>query len=282
MKKIAFLLLTLFSISSQAQETLNFDTNYIKSENNWVAFPTDSLGAYSFGFIYADPQAGLTLDYSGTFKIQGNKIIDFDKIENHSMKYRLEPNRNLVAILPESYLRELQVKKIPEWLEFYSKNNINSTEELYNLGFMYNAWGECATAITYLEKAYQIDSNLPHINVDFAYSLNCLKRYSEALDILVHTNKIKPNNAYIHKEILYAQIHNNQLNEAIKTYEYIIQNIEDTSFNSENAYNIAGEYYRKNNLKAFNNWVEKTKLDSDINYKYDIKQLRKLLETNKN
>lgn len=30
------------------------------------------------------------------------------------------------------------------------------------------------------------------------------------------------------------------------------------------------------------NIIEKTKLDSDINYKYDIKQLRKLLETNKN
>ncbi|WP_177761076.1 tetratricopeptide repeat protein [Flavobacterium sp. I3-2] len=281
MKKTTLLFIFLCSVFIQAQEKLNFDTNYIRSEDKWIAFPADSLGYHPYGFIYIDPHAGLTLVFSGTFKIENGDKLSTQKVENSSMKYRLEPNNSLVAILPQSYLNKLEIPETPDWLKYYSKNNINSTQELYNIGYTYNAWGECSKAISYLEQAYKIDANLPHINADYAFSLNCLKRYSEALEVLKNTNKLKPNDAYINKEILYAQLHNNQLKDAIETYDYILKNITETTYNSENAFNIAGEYYRKNDLKNFNNWVQKTQLEDDINFGTDVKELRRLLEQKK-
>ena len=57
------------------------------------------------------------------------------------MKYRLQPNNNLVALIPESKLKELYVDKVPDWLKNY-KHNENSIARLFRWGFLYNGWNE--------------------------------------------------------------------------------------------------------------------------------------------
>lgn len=70
--KYITLLFVLFSLKSNGQTDLQFNKKFIQSEDQWVAFSADSLGNHSFGFIYIDAQAGLTLNYSGSFKIDSN------------------------------------------------------------------------------------------------------------------------------------------------------------------------------------------------------------------
>ncbi|WP_121328580.1 hypothetical protein [Flavobacterium sp. 81] len=69
MNKIFSVLVLVVSLHLAAQSNLQFDKRFVQSEDKWVAFPKDSTDNYPYGFIYIDAQAGLTLDYKGTFKI---------------------------------------------------------------------------------------------------------------------------------------------------------------------------------------------------------------------
>lgn len=273
--KLQFLTYFLFiSLFATSQDKLIFNKKFTECEDKWVAFTSDSLGYHNFGFIYIDEQAGLTLDYSGSFKIDVNgKIILEKKDIKGAMKYRLQPNSVKVSIIPESFYKDLQIEAVPEWLKFY-KTNENSIERLYKWGYMYNGWNECQTALNFLEKAYKINPNFKNLKVELGFSYNCLSNFKKAIDILKSAVVEDPTSAYIHKELLYAQIHNGQLEDAITTYDKIINEITDKTYNGENAFNILGEYFRQKNIEKFNQWIKKTSIDKDSRFINYIEQMK--------
>lgn len=278
MKNLLFLLTFFYITNNFAQEKLDFTTRFVESENQWVAFKADSLGMHAFGFIYIDASAGLTLDLSGYFSINENGTFSLKKNESmSSIKYRLENNSFLVAIIPDSHLKELEVLKVPEWLHIY-KHDEESIERLYNWGYRYNGWNECAKALTYLEKAYKINPNYKGLRVELAFSYNCLEDFEKAIDVLEVALKKAPNDAYTYKELIYAQIYNNQIDKAVITYNTVVNDVTDTSFSAENAYNIAGAYFRLKDLKRFNRWLKKTNIDKDEQFGANVEHLKKLLE----
>ena len=277
MKNILSTILFLSTLNCFSQDKLIFNTKFVQSEDKWVAFEADSVGCHNFGFIYIDSQAGLTLDYAGTFTIDNNgKFIIKKKELDGSMKVRLQPNNRLVAIIPESHYSELGISKFPEWLKYY-KENENSIERLYKWGFMYNGWGECAKALEFLEKANKINPDYKGLRVELGYSYNCLNQSEKAIIILKEAIKHEPKDAYIYKELLYSQIHNNQLKDAIETYEKILKDVEDKTYNAENAYNILGEYFRQKNIEKFNEWIAKTEIDKDKRFGPYVEKLKSAL-----
>ena len=269
--------LTVFFLTASfcfSQDKLIFNTKFTQSEDKWVAFEADSIGAHNFGFIYIDAQAGLTFDYVGTFKIDNNgKFIPKNKELEGSMKVRLEPNSILVAIIPESHFAELEISKVPEWLKYY-KEGENTIERLYKWGYMYNGWEECSKALEFLEKAKKINPDYKGLRVELGFSYNCLGQSQNAINILKEALKLEPNNAYVYKELLYSQIHNNQLEDAIATYDKIINGIADKTYNAENAFNILGEFYRQKNLEKFNAWIKKTQIDNDKRFGTYVEKLK--------
>lgn len=278
MKNILLTIFFLSTLNCFSQDKLIFNTKFVQSEDKWVAFEADSIGSHSFGFIYVDSQAGLTLDYAGTFKIDNNgKFIIKKKELDGSMKVRLQPNNRLVAIIPESHFSELGILKFPEWLKYY-KENENSIERLYKWGFMYNGWGECAKALEFLEKANKINPDYKGLRVELGYSYNCLNQFEKAIIVLNEAIKYEPKDAYIYKELLYSQIHNNQLKEAIDTYEKVLKDVEDKIYNAENAYNILGEYFRQKNIVKFNEWITKTEIDKDKRFGPYVQKLKIALD----
>ena len=277
MKNILLTIFFLSTLNCFSQDKLIFNTKFVQSEDKWVAFEADSVGSHNFGFIYIDSQAGLTLDYAGTFKIDNNgKFIIKKKELDGSMKVRLQPNNRLVAIIPESHFSELAISKFPEWLKYY-KENENSIERLYKWGYMYNGWGECAKALEFLEKANKINPDYKGLRVELGYSYNCLNQSEKAIIILKEAIKHEPKDAYIYKELLYSQIHNNQLKEAIETYEKILKVVEDKTYNAENAYNILGEYFRQKNIEKFYEWIAKTEIDKDKRFGPYVEKLKSAL-----
>lgn len=278
MKNFIFIVTYFTTVYCVAQDKLNFNTKFTQSEDKWVAFHADSIGSHIFGFIYIDAQAGLTLDYAGSFTIDsdGNFILKKKEIKG-SVKKRLEANNVLVAIIPESHFAELEVSKFPEWLKYY-KEGEDTVERLYNWGYRYNGWEECAKALEFLEKANKINPDYKGLKVELAFSYNCLGQYRNAIDILKTAIKLEPDDAYIYKELLYSQIHNNQLDDAITTYDKIVKDINDKTYNAENAYNILGEYFRQNNLEKFNDWIDKTQIDKDKRFGSYVEKLKKELD----
>lgn len=281
MKSFAFSIMLLATVFCIAQDELKFDTKFTQSEDKWVAFPADSVGSHIFGFIYIDSEAGLTLDYAGSFRIEndGKFILNKKEVEG-SMKYRLQPNNVLVAVISESHFDELEISEFPDWLKYY-KEDENSLERLYKWGYMYNGWGECAKALGFLEKAKSINPEFKGLRVELGYSYNCLKEYQKAMEILKEAVKSDPNDAYTNKELLYAQINNNQLDEAILTYERIIQDVSDKTYNAENAFNILGAFYKQKEVEKFHKWIEKTGVDKGERMRPYVEQLKSELERNR-
>ena len=263
MKNFILIICLFINICCVAQDKLNFDSKPIDCENKWVVFPSDSNGSYSYGFVYMDDKEGLLFDFAGSLKINSNgKFLISKKEKGNTIRFRLQPNKSLVAIIPESYFAEFNISKTPDWLNNYQVDE-NSTTRLFRWGATYNAWNECAKGLTYLEKVKKIDPNYKGLKTEIALSYNCLNQPQNAITILKEAIKQTPDDAYAYKELLYSQVQNNQLPDAINTYYKIEKDITDKTYKSENAFNILCAFYSQNNLKKFNEWINFTQIDKD-------------------
>ena len=252
-----YLLLVIFLISLKfyAQSELNFNKRFVQSEDKWVAFQKNEDNSYAFGFIYIDAEAGLTLNYEGTFKISANGEYIPTKLDSTNMKVRLEPNNVKVAFIPTNKFLELDVELTPNWLKIY-KTGENSIERLYKWGYMYNGWSECKTALSYLEKANNINPDYKGLAVELAFSFNCLKQYDKAENILEKAIEINPSDAYIRKEYIYTLSKNNKVEKAAKQYEIAKVKVKDKRYDAENCYNILQSYYYQKDKDSFNKWYK--------------------------
>jgi len=276
MNKFFTLSFFILSLIVSAQNSLQFDKKFVQSEDRWVAFSADSIGNHPYGFIYIDSQAGLTFDYEGTFKIdEKGKFISTKKELQGAMKYRLEPNNNLVAFIPESKFTELQIQKVPDWLKGY-KTDEGSIDRLYKWGYMYNGWNECEKALEFLEKANKINSDYKGLQVELAFSYNCLKRYNDAITVLNKAVKQNPLDSYTNKELIYALVKNGNLEEAKNVYRKVLKEVKDKTYNSENAYNILQYYFIKKDVKNFESWLSEANSDllSKPNFKNLVEQMK--------
>ncbi|MEI9958949.1 MAG: hypothetical protein WDM90_22145 [Ferruginibacter sp.] len=214
--KYLFLFITLYSTTLKAQTNLKFDKRFVQSEDKWVAFEKGKDSTYMYGFIYIDAQAGLTLNYEGVFTISANGTFVPKKLDSTNFKIRLQPNQVQVALIPENKFTELQIPATPEWLKAY-KTDTNSVARLYRWGYLYNGWDECAKGLTYLERAEKIDPAYKGLSVELAFSYNCLGEFEKAIAVLQDALKTNSTDAYINKELIYAQIKLGQLDKAAES-----------------------------------------------------------------
>lgn len=251
--KYLFLICALVATKINAQSTLSFDKRFVQSEDRWVAFKPDKDSVYLYGFIYIDPQAGLTLNYEGNFKILPTGEFVPKKLDSTNMKVRLQPNNVLVAFIPDSKFQELKISAIPEWLKYY-KTDTSSVERLYRWGFMYNGWDECAKALTYLERAEKLNPKYKGLAVELSFSYNCLKQYDKAEAILEEEIKTNSEDAYVNKEYIYTLTKTNKIDKAVNQFEKSLKNLKDKQYNAENCYNILQYFYSQRDKANFNKW----------------------------
>lgn len=252
MKYPLFLLLFL-TTKLFSQQTLEFNRRYVECEDKWVVFKPDKDSSFAFGFIYIDWQAGLTLNYEGTFKISPSGEFIPKKLDSANMKVRLKPNNVLVAFIPENKFQELQISIIPDWLIHY-KTDTNSVARLYRWGYMYNGWNECSKALTYLERAEKIDSRYKGLAVELAFSYNCLKQYEKAETILEEEIKTNSTDPYVNKEYIYTLTKNKKIEKASEQFFLSLKLLKDNTYNAENCYNILQFFYTQKDKKNFFKW----------------------------
>lgn len=233
MTRIFFALLTFMSFSAQAQLTFNFDKRFVECEDQWVVFKMDKDSIYKYGFIYIDEEAGLTFNYEGSFKQRGNEVFDLEKVDEGSIKYRLEPNNVKVAFIPENLFKDLQIDQTPKWLKFY-KTNLDTVKQQYIRGYTYNAWDECAKALPFLLKAKELDPNFEGLDVEIAFSYNCLKEFDKAAAVLEKAIQENPTDAYTNKEYIYSLIKTKEIDKAVTQFYSAVKVIKENTYNAEN------------------------------------------------
>ncbi len=262
--KYILLIATLFATKLNAQTNLNFDKRFVQSEDKWVAFKPDKDSSYTYGFIYIDAQAGLTLNYEGSFKVLQTGEFVAKKLDSTNMKVRLQPNNVLVAIIPDSKFQELKISPTPEWLKYY-KTDTTSIERLYRWGYIYNGWDECAKALTYLERAEKINPKFKGLAVELSFSYNCLKQYDKAELILEEEIKTNTSDAYVNKEYIYTISKTNNIEKATKQYLLSLETIKDKTYNAENCFNILQYFYKIKDKDNFKVWYKELKKCSITN-----------------
>ena len=261
---IVFLILTATNLT--AQNILKFDKRNVQCEDKWVALQMNKDSSYVFGFIYIDDMAGLTFNYEGSFKI--DKKGDFKKTVSDTknqigfIKKRLQPNRVALAEIPESKFKELDIKKIPDWLATY-KEGENTIERMYRWGYLYNGYEECEKALTYLEKAEKINANFKGLQTELAFSYNALGKYNKAVNALKTSIKNDPKDCYSLKELAFSYNHLEQIDNSIATYNKMVSICSEKSFIQEAALNLAYEYFKIKNIQKFDFWDKETRKWSD-------------------
>ena len=261
--KYLLIIFTLLTFKLNAQINLKFDKRFVECEDKWVSFKMNEDSSYTFGFIYIDEQAGLTLNREGNFKINSDNSIKVERLKEANIKVRLQANNVKVALIPESSFKDLQIEATPEWLKSYKSDTL-SAKRLYKWGYMYNGWNECSKALTYLTKAREIDPKYAGLNVELAFSYNCLKEFDKAKTILEEELKAKPTDAYTNKEYIYTISKTESIDKATKQYLNSLESIKDKTYNAENCFNIMQFFYNKKDAKNFNFWyIELKKCSND-------------------
>jgi tetratricopeptide (TPR) repeat protein len=257
MKRIILLLLTILAVNVNAQNILKFDKRNVQCEDKWISYQMDKDSTYTFGFIYIDSQAGLTFNYEGKFKIE--KDGRFNKLKSEFgnevgfIKSRLQPNRNAIAEIPESKFKELNIEKIPKWLQSY-KTDENSVDRLYRWGYMYNGWNECEKALTFLEKADKINPNFKGLQTELAFSYNALEKFEKAEMSLKKAIKENPKDCYTHKELAYTYTKLVNFEKVAETYFTMTKICSEQNFVQETAHNLAYEYFKIKDKVNFKKW----------------------------
>jgi tetratricopeptide (TPR) repeat protein len=254
--RLILLVALLFSLNVQAQTVLRFDKRNAQCEDKWVAYQKNEKDtSYVFGFIYIDSEAGLTLNYEGSFKIDSTGRFIPSRHNGSSLKARLEPYKGVLAVIPEGKLSELGVKAIPDWLAGY-KQDENTIERLHRWGYWYNAWDMSTKALTYLEKAYVLNPKFPGVAFELGYAYNASGQFTRAAEVLTSAIAVAPKECYLYKELSYSYVNLDKIDEASKTAYKGIEVCNEKPIKAEIAFNIAGKYFKMKDLPNFNIWAK--------------------------
>lgn len=260
MKRFLFLILCLINFSLFAQENLlEFNKNFYESEDHWVAFPpNEDENKYMYGFIYLDNSAGFTFHYEGSFSIDSNgKFTSDEKDKNSRIIRRLEPNTRKMAIIPDSKLKELEVPKIPDWLENYKSDE--TTETLVRKGYFLNHIGASTNALEPLLKAYKLNPHEKGLEFELSYAYNAAGEFKKAVEVLEIALKNNPKDHMFYRELGYSYINMKKPLEAEKVYKKGILVSNDDFQKAEMAYNMAGVYYQSKEKSKFEEWAKQVK-----------------------
>ncbi len=257
-KLLSFILIVGLTNSIHAQHGLLYNKPFVECEDKWVIFNAPKDSSHAYGFIYIDAMAGLTFQYEGNITIgTDGKFSAKPLLANGQYKVRLQPNNVKVAIIPAERFAELGITDPPEWLSIY-KSTKDSVARMVRWGYYYNHWNMSEKALTYLEKAKQLEPGKEGLAFELSYAYNALEQFNKAIPILEEAIAKDPANCLLYKEYSYALIGLEKMKEAEDACESGIKHCEDKKMKAEIAYNLAYNYYMRKDKDNFNIWAEKT------------------------
>ena len=267
-KSVLFVILVCTTMILSAQDlsqnypSLNFDHKYYECENHWVVIPKKKdADKYAYGYIYLDAQAGLTFEYEGELRIDGNDR--FTLVDNGPkttlIKQRLGKTTNVMfALLPRDKIIELSLELTPKMMDIYRIPDPVMHD--IAMGRALNANDECKAALTYLEKAYSMRPNAPGVEFELGYAYNGLGKYTDAIRVLGNAVLRNPDDISLYKELGFADKYSGDFESAIRHYKQgiALDEKENTGSKVEMVYYIA-MIYKENykNEEQFKLWAAK-------------------------
>ena len=202
--------------------------------------------------------AGYTFNWEGTISIDATGKFMLKKKEVvGSVKHRLEPNTMKMAIIPDAKLKELELPKVPDWLEIYKSDE--TAETLTRKGYHLNHIGASKNAVPVLLKAYKMSPHEKGLEFELSYAYNAIGEFQKAVEVLEKALKNNANDPMFYRELGYSFINLEKPLEAEKIYKIGISILKDDSQKAEMAYNMAVVYYQSKEKSKFEEWAKQVK-----------------------
>lgn len=241
-----------------------FHIDYFNAVDHWVVLPEkEREPEYVLGYIYLDEILGFTFIFENTLtKDRQGKWHFLNPITNYVVKRQLDQRSPLVALLSPMEIQELHLPKMPEWLQLFE--NTKKTAADYVLkGYQYNAIGKSNLAIPFLEKAYAENPKTKNAAFELAYAYNATFQYEKAIIILYEALSFDSRNFMLYRELGYALIKNNKLDEAETTYEKGIAICENDTQKREMVLDMAQTFFELKDQTKFEKWAAILKNDEN-------------------
>lgn len=110
-----------------------------------------------------------------------------------------------------------------------------------------------------MERAQKIDPAYDGLAVELAFSYNCLSQYDKAIAVLQEVLKTNYTDAYLHKELVYAETKSGQLEKAAESCRKAMTVCTDKTYHGEMCYNLLYNYYKLKDKKNFTLWLPDAK-----------------------
>jgi tetratricopeptide (TPR) repeat protein len=253
--------------ADEQKQELKFNTKFYDAVDKWVAFKTRNDSLYLAGFIYFDIEAAFTFQFEADFAITNKGLEKRKEYSDNIFKIRLSENIADVAILSEKEVEQLGLPKVPDWLKSY-KTYGNSNLFLVRIGYSYNHVGASHKAIEPLLKVYNKDPHFEGLEFELAYAYNATENFDKAIDVLNKAIKNDPKNFWFYKELGFALIHQNKLEDAEEAYLKGIELSAKKEYLAEMAQNMAYGYFLIRNKPKFEEWAKLTKKYADENSQF--------------
>lgn len=267
---IIIFLIPFFGLTQNDSLSLKFDTKYYDAVDKWIAFPkTEKDSTHILGFIYLDQSAGFTLRVGNSFKIEENKLVSvvIPEMETTMIIHRLATNTIPVAVLSPQQLEQLNLPKIPDWLDNYYSDK-GSVQYLTKTGYHFNHIGASHNAIAPLLKAYEKDPSFDGLVFELGFAYNATKQYNKAIPILkkeITTSK----DQLLYKELGYAYMNLKDVVNTEKVYKEGIKYAKDKNYKAEMAINMCALLLNIKDKKKLEKWlnISRKYIDEKSSYK---------------
>jgi len=253
---IAFLFFTKITL---AQDCINFDVRFIDCLNRWVILPQNQNEdlPFTYGYVFLNEESQIVFQTEGTFEV-GEECNFYPIKAEKTVRIKINPSNILISMVTDDKFLELDISEMPDFAK-----NIKAQKETaktyFDLGFLYNEWGESDKALNALNQAAQLNPKMVDLDREMAFAYNSLKRYEEALEILQQLREKYPKDAYIYRELIFALVKSGKLKEATYNLKHSLAVCNEKKYNGENCLNVLYMAFVTKDTKIFSQWIKKAK-----------------------
>lgn len=242
---------------NEKQPNIQFETEYIDAVNHWVVLPQNSTDeAYLLGYIYLDEIVGFSFSLHNLCEIDNDSRLRLlKKPSYYIIKRVLDHQTPAVHLLNEYEIQELGLPEKPIWLKLMDERE-KKAEDLVLMGYHYNKANRSRQAIPFLEQALSMNRSAPNLSFELAFAYNATGAFGKAVTLGYNLLPLEKNNYLLYRELGYALLQLNRIDEAEMLYEEGLRNCQNSMQRREMALDMALTFFDLKNEEKFIKWAE--------------------------
>lgn len=212
--------LLLVAASAAAAEFPPSSHRLADCENRWFLREVADPSIRLLGFVYVDPDAGVTIEDNGKVALSADgALVRMPDTRENKMRLIIRGVSNFeIACLSSEQASQLGLALVPDWLEFYKDKREPGPHNVAWASF-YNHIGAFDKALEHLRIAGDSGFRSLALALERGFALNATARHQEAIEGLQPAVKAYPDDIRLLAELAYSHLRLRDFSRAIDLYQ---------------------------------------------------------------